>query len=218
MTTATAVDVAADVAALFKASRGKVVLLDVPELLFASVDGRGAPGDESFAQAVGGLYTIAYGVRFALRDKGVDEKVSALEALWWTADPAADFAAALAAGGFSDQAKDGWSWRAMIRLPWAASDDVLTAARAQAVRRHPEVEPALAAVHVGPWREGLCVQTMHVGPYAAELPTVVLMHDFIAQHGLRAVGHHHEVYLGDPRRTAPDRLRTILRQPVGRVA
>lgn len=208
---------AIDVAALFKAPRGKVQVLDVPELLFAAVDGHGAPGDESFAAAVQGLSTVAYGVRFALKDKGVNEKVSALEALWWTPDPAADFAQAVAAGGFSEQAKSTWSWRAMIRLPWEA-DAVVGAVKQQALKRHPESAAALDLVEVKPWCEGLCVQTMHVGPYAAELPTVELMHAFIADNGYRAVGHHHEIYFGDPRRSAPDRLRTILRQPVERVA
>lgn len=210
----TTITTGADVRTLFKAARGKVAVLDVPELLFAAVDGHGAPGDEAFSQAIGALYATAYGVRFALKDKGIDEKVSALEALWWTADPAADFAAAVARGGFSDAAKTDWSWRALIRLPWAADRDVIAAVKAAAIKRHPESAAGLDTVTVAAWREGLSVQTLHVGPYADELPTVQLIHDFIAEHGYRAVGHHHEIYLGDPRRSAPDKLRTILRQPV----
>ncbi|HET7416886.1 MAG TPA: GyrI-like domain-containing protein [Solirubrobacterales bacterium] len=204
---------ASDVAALYTARRGTVALVEVPELLYCAVDGHGAPGDAAFAEAVRGVYTIAYGVRFARRDAGEDEKVSALEALWTSPDPAGDFAAAVSAGGFSAADMARWSWRVLLRLPDGA-EDLLEAVRAEAVRRHPEVAPTVAAVRIERWREGLAVQTLHVGPYADELPTVRLLHDFIAAHGYVPAGPHHEIYLGDPRRTAPERLRTILRQPV----
>jgi hypothetical protein len=203
---------------LYKAGHGKVELIDVGELLFAAVDGCGAPADTAFAQAVSGLYTVAYGVRFALRDQGVDEKVSALEAVWTMPDAPHAFEKALERGGFDESEKGGWSWRAMIRLPWAADASVIASVKRQALRRHPDLGDALAGVQVAPWREGLCVQTLHVGPYSDELPTVALLHRFISDHGYVPVGSHHEIYLSDPRRCAERKLRTILRQPISRAA
>jgi hypothetical protein len=198
---------------LYQAKRGQVTVLDVPEMLFATVDGQGPPAGTAFQQAVPALYGIAYGVRFALRGQGTGEKVSPLEALWWTQDPAASFAAALAAGGFTAEDMGGWCWRALIRLPSAART-AAEEARREAGRRHPEHAAALAQVRIEPWREGLSAQTLHVGPYADELPTVRMLHEYIATTGYRVTGRHHEIYLGDPRRSAPERLRTILRQPV----
>ncbi|HET6809435.1 MAG TPA: GyrI-like domain-containing protein [Acidimicrobiales bacterium] len=207
---------AADVAPLYRARAGRVDLVEVPELAFAGVDGSGAPGGPAFARALGALYPVAYGIRFSLRKRGVDERVSPLEALWWTPHSADDFAAAVSGGGYSEEEKAAWSWRALIRLPAATDDTLIAEVKAQAAARRPEGAEALEEVRFFPWREGLSVQTLHVGPYSAELPTVQLLHDFIAGHGLAATGHHHEIYLGDPRRCAPERLRTILRQPVAR--
>ena len=201
---------------LLRARRGRVDLVDVPAYLFASVEGSGAPGGDEFRSALGSLYTIAYGIHFAIADRAAREKVSPLEALWWTADPAGDFRRAVDAGGFTPADQAGWSWRALIRLPDGTSGEAFERVHQAGAERHPELAGGLATVEFGPWTEGLCVQTLHVGPYSEELPTVQLMHDFIDTHGYRPTGRHHEIYLGDPRRSAPDRLKTILRQPVER--
>lgn len=203
-----------DVRALYTARAGSVTVIDVPELLFASVEGSGAPSAGGFQRAVPLLYTLAYGVRFAARARGVDERVSPLEALWWSAHPERDFMDALARGGYTAAEQESWSWRAMIRLPWAAEGELAATVRADAARRHPELRDGLETVRIDRWREGLCVQTLHVGPYAAEPATVKLMHEHIDARGYQAAGHHHEIYLGDPRRSAPEKLRTILRQPI----
>jgi len=205
---------AADPTVGYRATKGEVSLVEVPELLFASVDGHGAPGGAEFKCALGALYPIAYGVRFALRERGIDERVAPLEALWWTETPLVDFKGALERGGYAPADMDRWFWRAMLRLPRATDKVTLDSVRTAAIRRRPDSASTLESVAIGPWQEGLCVQTLHVGPYSAELPTVQLLHSFIASHGYRAVGRHHEIYLGDPRRAAPERLRTILRQPV----
>lgn len=203
-----------DVAHLYRARRGVVDVVEVPELLFVSVEGSGPPAGPAFAEALGSLYPVAYGVRFALRAAGIDEKVSPLEALWWTEDPAGDFGRALATGGYGEADKERWRWRALIRLPSATSGD-LVAHVEDAVRAHrPELGGPLSRVRFGPWREGRSAQTLHVGPYAEELATVELLHRALADAGYRPAGRHHEIYLGDPRRSAPERLRTILRQPV----
>lgn len=206
----------AEPAALYRARRGRVDVVDVPEYPFVSVDGHGAPGGAEFVSALAALYPIAYGICFTLRASGIDEKVSPLEALWWTADPAADYAAALARGGYGEADKAGWSWRTMIRLPDAADAGMVARVRAEAALRHPESGAGLERVRFRRWREGLCAQTLHVGPYSAELATVELLHRFVVDAGYRATGRHHEIYLGDPRRCAPERLRTILRQRIVR--
>jgi hypothetical protein len=184
----------------------------VPELLFASVDGAGAPAGDGFQQALHVLYAVSYGVHFALKKHGVESHVHPLEACWTTADPAGSFAAALARGGFAGGDMDAWTWTAMIRQPDGTPDE-LVAEVVEAAGRRGDV-PGLDRLQVGLWREGLCAQLLHVGPYADELPSVQRLHEFIVVSGLRPVGRHHEIYLGDPRRAAPEKLRTILRQPV----
>ena len=203
-----------DTSKLYRAKRGVIDIVEVPELVFASVDGEGPPGGPAFGEALGALYPTAYGIHFALKARGVDERVSPLEALWWTDDPAGDFADARSKGGYGERDMERWRWRALIRLP-AGTDEALFRQVEHGIgQKHPELAEALTRVRFGPWREGTCAQTLHVGPYAEELSTVELLHDALEGAGFRATGRHHEIYLGDPRRCAPERLRTILRQPV----
>lgn len=204
-----------DVSSLYRARRGVVDIVEVPELLFASVDGEGPPEGPSFGEAIGALYPIAYGVHFAVKARGTTEtvKVAPLEALWWTDDAAGDFTRALAGGGYGEADRYRWRWRALIRLP-AVDDELVAQVRRGTLERHPELSEAVGRVRIAAWREGTCAQTLHVGPYAEELTTVELLHRALEGAGFRPVGRHHEIYLGDPRRCAPERLRTILRQPV----
>ena len=185
---------------LYRASNGRVDVVDVPDMLFAAVDGEGSPEGTAFQSAIGALFSLAYGVRFALRSRGVNEKVAPLEGLWSPEEMHSDSA--------------NWSWRLMIRLPDATDESLEHEVRAEVARRHPERASALDRVTVARWHEGLVVQTLHVGPYATEPATIELLRAYIAAHGYQASGRHHEIYLGDPRRCAPERLRTILRQPV----
>jgi hypothetical protein len=212
MTTATR----ADFASLYRARRGQVDFVDVPGAAFVVVDGAGEPGGADFATALSALYPVAYGVRFALRDRGVDEKVSPLEALWWSAHPADDFAAAVAAGTFNAGQMRDWRWQAMTRVPDAADEAFVVHVARVAEQRHPELAPAINRVRYLHWTEGRAAQTLHIGPYAEELSTVQILHAGIAAEGFRPRGRHHEIYLSDPRRCAPERLRTILRQPFER--
>ncbi|HYU56616.1 MAG TPA: GyrI-like domain-containing protein [Actinomycetota bacterium] len=179
------------------------VLVTVPEMTFLMVDGTGDPNGEAFGEAVGALYGMSYTVKFAVRgDEGIDVPVMPLEALWWMAD-----------GPALDPARRGdWRWTAMIAQPTLATPAMVEAARDRVARKRPC--PALEAVRLETFDEGRCAQVMHVGPYADEPATIAALHAFIAEQGLRPYGRHHEIYLGDPRRTRPDRLRTILRQPV----
>ena len=193
--------------AAYTARRGTFAVLEVPPLQHLAVDGRGDPNTSAaYREAVAALYRVAYTIKFLGRDLGRDHVVMPLEALWWSDDPTA-FTTARDLGR--------WEWTIMIVVPdWVTSDHLETA-RAAAARK--AVGPALDAVRLQPLAEGLCVQTLHVGPYDAEGPVLEEMHrTFIPGAGLRMTGKHHEIYLNDARRTDPARLRTILRQPVVR--
>jgi hypothetical protein len=177
--------------------------VDVPELPFLMIDGHGDPNTApAYAAAVQALYSLAYTIRFALRRNAVDVRVMPLEGQWWTPDMRT----------FSTDDKSQWNWTMMIVVPPQATDRVVEDARAAAARRHPSAP--LDRVRLERFTEGRCAQILHVGPYSAEGPTVAELHAFIADHGCALSGRHHEIYLGDPRRAAPEKLRTIVRQPV----
>ena len=192
-----------------RAPRDRIRLVTIPERRFVMIDGSGPPGGEVFEARVPGLYGLAYPVRFALKRRGVEVKVGPLEGLWWTSDGVVDLDAIF---GKDRGDRETWQWTLMIGLPDEATDAELQEHLAAA---RTKLDPALApTLRVERFEDGPCAQTMHVGPYADEHPTIELLHAGIAEAGLRVRGRHHEIYLGDPRRSAPERLRTILRQPV----
>ncbi|REJ07360.1 hypothetical protein DY023_03950 [Microbacterium bovistercoris] len=191
----------------YRAARGRVDLITVPPLSFLMVDGHGDPNTApEYRDAVGALYPLAYKLKFfSKRELGRDHTVMPLEALW-TADDMDVFTSA--------RDKSRWDWTAMIMVP-----DWITAEHVEAAREtaRASATDALDAVRFEIYDEGLSVQTLHVGPYDAEAPVLDELHNlFIPENGLRMTGRHHEIYLGDPRRSAPEKLRTILRQPVER--
>ena len=201
-------------AELLRARAGRVDVVDVPEFVFASVQGGGSPQDPSFAAGIAALYPIAYGVRFALRGRARPEKVAPLEALWWSTSASHQASGSTWIDLATVTPPAAWNWQLQIRLPDAATMSLVEEVRQDAARRHPEHARQLERVEIGSWREGLAAQVLHVGPYGAESETVRLLMEFIATHGYRPSGRHHEIYLSDPRRCAPERLRTLLRQPI----
>jgi len=187
----------------YAARRGRIDLIDVPPLRYLAADAVGAPDDDSFMSAVEALYPFAYALKFASKiDRGRDYVVPPLEALWWADDMAAFT---------SERDPSQWLSTAMILVPEWIDDELLEAARAKAGTK--VAADQLARVRVETLEEGRCAQTLHVGPFSEEGPVIEAMHRAIADAGLQLAGKHHEIYLGDPRRTAPERLRTILRQP-----
>jgi hypothetical protein len=171
------------------------------------IDGRGDPNTApAYADAVQALYSVAYTIRFALkrRPDAVDAPVMPLEGLWWMPDMAT----------FSTEDKSQWNWTMMIVVPEQVTAQVVEGARSAAATKKPLA--SLGRVRRERYAEGRCAQVLHVGPYSAEGPTVAALHGFIAEHGYVLAGKHHEIYLGDPRRSAPEKLRTIVRQPVAR--
>jgi len=183
---------------------GKFVTVEVPEFSFAMIDGEGDPNTApAYASAVRWLFTLSYALKFASRAEGRDYGVAPLEGLWWS-DDFEDFVA---------RRKDRWSWTMMIMQPdWITSAQFAKARDKAAAKIG---EPVPASLRLERVAEGVSVQTMHVGPYDAEGPVIARLHqEFLPANRLVENGHHHEIYLGDPRRSAPEKLRTVLRQPV----
>ncbi len=190
--------------------KSKPSIIDVPEMNFIMVDGKGNPNGKEYQKAVELLYGLAYTIKMSYKgDKNIegyfDFVVPPLEGLWWVEDDRFDL---------SD--KDNWVWTAMIRQPEFVTEEVFQWAIGSLKKKKPELQVANA--YLGKFNEGLCVQMMHIGPYADEPETVKIMHDFMKESNLKdetgKVRKHHEIYLSDPRRTTPSKLKTIVRHPV----
>jgi len=181
------------------------VLIDVPAFAYIAVDGHGDPNTSSeYSAAIEALYAVAYTIKFISKNAlGRDLVVAPLEGLWRASDMST----------FATRDKDRWDWTMMIVQPdWITSDIVEQARRAVGSKKDLS---ALEKLHSFTLAEGRSVQIMHVGPYDDEGPTLGRLHDeFMPEHGLAFNGDHHEIYLSDARKTAPAKLRTILRQPV----
>jgi hypothetical protein len=188
----------------YTARVGKPALVEVPPRPHLMIDGEGNPGtSQEYADAVAALYPLAYGLRAAIKKStGDGYTVMPLQGLWWVDDMSK----------FSVDDKDSWKWTMMICQP-----DLVTEELAAGVMPAVIAKKELAVGHkvrLEMFGDGLAAQVMHVGPYSAEAPTIQLLHDFIVDEGLGRVGKHHEIYLGDPRKSDPAKLRTIIRQPV----
>ncbi|QTX05606.1 GyrI-like domain-containing protein [Agromyces archimandritae] len=202
-----AFDATKDLREFYTARAGRFDLVVVPELPFLMLDGHGDPNTEpAYAAAVQGLYALSYRLKFTVkRELGRDAKVAPLEGLWSAADPRA----------FAARDTSAWDWTLMILQPPWITAELVDAARPAAA----EKAPAAASARFETLTEGLSVQTLHRGPYDEEGPVLAELHEeFMPEHGLAFNGPHHEIYFGDPRRQAPERMRTILRQPVARTA
>jgi hypothetical protein len=196
----------ADRAAEFRGKSGVVRFLELPPRRFVMIDGEGPPGPEAFAPRMPGLYTTAYKLRFGLKDRGVIEKVGPLEGLWWTSDGIFDLDWLL------EGARDTWRWTLMIALADEATVDEVEGALAGG---RAKLQSAFAPnLRVETFEEGRVAQLLHLGPYAEEKASIERLHAAIADAGLEPRGRHHELYMGNPVTSAPERLKTILRQPV----
>ncbi|WP_328418788.1 GyrI-like domain-containing protein [Micromonospora sp. NBC_00389] len=190
----------------YQARRGQFRIVDVPDMQYLMIDGHGDPNTSpAFTDAVEALYPVAYKLKFASkRNLGRDYVVPPLEGLWW-ADDMDSFTAG--------RDKSRWDWTLMIMAPDWINQDMVTAAMEQAGARN---RPArLDDTRLETLSEGRCVQTLHIGSFDEEAEVLAhLHHKFVPGNGLRMVGRHHEIYLSDFRKVAPDKQRTILRQPV----
>lgn len=175
----------------------------VPAMTYLMIDGTGDPDGPVYAAAVGALYPVAYGIKFAMKALGQDFVVPPLEALWFADDPSV----------FVTGQRDQWAWRAMIRVPDGVAPDLLSAAMDRASAKADA--GALSGLRMGVHTDGDAFQTLHVGPYSAEGPILADLHDRVMPAAGVTFGQpHHEIYLSDPRRVAPEKLKTLIRQPV----
>lgn len=189
----------------YRARSGVFDEVEVPELRYLMIDGQGDPNTSpEYTAALEALYPVAYKLKFASRrELGRDYVVPPLEGLWWS-DDMASFTTA--------RDKSRWRWTLMLMVPdWLGRNAFDGAVAAASGKGAPE---RIGDVRFESLGEGRCVQTLHLGSYDDEGPVLEAMHAHIAASGLRMTGRHHEIYLSDPRRTAPEKLRTILRQPV----
>jgi hypothetical protein len=185
--------------------------VDVPPLHYLMIDGAGNPNTApDFQDAMLALYGLSYTLKFGVKlgkygQKKYDYPVMALEGLWWMDDM----------HEFSLERKDDWKWTLMILQPDIITPDLVELARLDLIKKKNPV--AAPRVRLECYHEGLSVQILYLGPFAAEGPTIQRLHDFIHESGHQLRGKHHEIYLSDPRRTAPEKLRTVIRQPMRKV-
>jgi hypothetical protein len=207
-------DLKRDLKAFYQPSAKKIEVIDVPRFNFLMIGGAIEPGmapDNSplFNENMQALYSAAYTLKFMLKKRDVDPidyPVMALEGLWDVQD-----------GNFDINVKDNWVYTLMILVPDMITQEIFEEALAQ-MRKKKEDQPGLARLRLDSFEEGLCVQAMHIGPYATEPETLEKMQAFMQENGYTDLvgrgGKHHEIYMGDPRRAAPEKLKTILRHPV----
>ena len=190
---------------LYTASAKKVALVDVPKLKFLMVDGAGDPNTNPlFQQAMETLFSVAYTLKFTLKrgPEKLDWSMMAPEGLWWT--EGADL--------LDTANKASWKWTLMMTLP-----GFVTAAMVREAKKAVKEKKSLARVddiRLEAFREGPCVQILHIGPYSEEGPTIEKLRQFAAENGYALAGEHHEIYFSDPRRVKPEKWRTIVRLPV----
>lgn len=194
---------------LYQPSAKAFSLVEVPEMQFLMVDGHGDPNTaQSYTEAVEGLYGVAYPLKFmSKKELGRDYTVPPLEGLWW-ADEVESFSSA--------RDKSRWDWTMMIMLPDWIDQEMFEAGVAQAGEK--KDLPALPLLRLESYHEGLSAQILYFGPYDGEGPTIAKMHhEFMPANQCEPRGKHHEIYLSDPRRTAPEKLKTVIRQPVRKI-
>ena len=190
---------------LYSPPKGKFSIVDVPAMNFLMVDGVGYPvGNPSYEQALEALYGISYGLKFASKSLGKDYVVPPLEGLWWMEDMSQ----------FSIEKKDEWKWTMMIMQPEWVTRDLLDAEISDVAQK--KDLQSMDKLRFEIYHEGLSVQTFYVGPYSEEGPTIASMHSFVEKEGYLLRGKHHEIYLNDARKTAPEKLKTVIRQPISK--
>lgn len=190
---------------LYKPSAKKVNIVEVPKWNYLMVDGEGNPNtSQSFQDAIEVLYPLSYALKFMIKKEkiGIDYGVLPLEGLWWADDMSS----------FSVNDKDDWKWTLMIMQPDVITKELVKEAIEQVKNKKNPV--SLPLVRFESFEEGKAAQIMHIGPFSEEGPTIEKVHSFIEENGSLRRGKHHEIYLSDIRRAAPEKWKTIIRQPM----
>lgn len=199
------IDLKKELQHLYKPSPKQVVEVEVPRMNFLMIDGKGDPNtSQEYADAIEALFSVSYTLKFMIKKGGmeIDYGVMPLEGLWWAEDMSA----------FATGDKSQWLWTAMIVQPDFISGDLVAEAVDQVQQK--KDPPALPLMRFEAFEEGLSAQTMHIGPFSEEGPTIERVHDFIAERGFERCGKHHEIYLSDVRRADPAKWKTVVRQPM----
>jgi hypothetical protein len=199
------VDIKKELKHLYNSSTKDFTIVDVPEMNFLMIDGTGDPNTaQDYKDAVEALYSVAYTLKFIVKrgESRIDYGVMPLEGLWWVDDMSQ----------FRETRKDLWKWTSMIMQPKYINKDMFNEACEQ-VRKKKNL-PGLSKMRFVDFYEGSAAQIMYIGPYSSEGPTIKRLHEYIEENGYELSGKHHEIYLGDPRRSAPEKLKTIIRQPM----
>ncbi len=189
---------------LYEPSYRAFSVVDVPPMNFIMIDGQGNPNTSvEYAESLQALYTAAYTLKFKIKKElAVDYPVMASEGLWWMDDMRE----------FSLARKDDWKWTMMIMQPEIVTQQLFADTVAEAMKK--KGQAALLKLRLEQYHEGLAAQIMYFGSYADEGPTISRLHQFIKESGCLRSGKHHEIYMNDPRRTAPEKIRTVIRQPM----
>lgn len=189
---------------LYNPSAKEVTAVDVPKMKFLMIDGEGDPGKaKSYQEAIEALFSLSYALKFKIKkSRGVDYGVMPLEGLWWANDM----------DDFTNDNRDNWKWTAMIMQPEFVMKEMVKETIEEVAKK--KNLPALALVRFEDYDEGLAAQVMHIGPFSEEGPNIQRIHKYIEENGHKLRGKHHEIYLSDYRKTAPEKLRTVIRQPM----
>jgi len=189
---------------LYNPGASKVVTVEVPEMNFLKIDGQGDPNTSTaYKNAVEALYSLSYALKFAIK-KGplaIDYGVLPLEGLWWADDMEQ----------FEQIPKSEWKWTAMIMQPEMVTETLVQEVM-ETVKKKKDL-PALEQLRFEPYQEGRAAQILHIGPFSEEGPTIQKVQEYIRELGYTQKGKHHEIYLSDIRRAAPEKWKTIIRQP-----
>jgi hypothetical protein len=203
----TKIDLKKELMELYNPPAAKISVIEVPAMNFVMIDGAGDPNkSQEYQDAVEALYSISYAIKFMVKkEKSIDYGVMPLEGLWWADDMTR----------FTINNKDIWKWIAMIMQPEYVSEELFNQALGQVEKK--KSLPSLSKARFQSFQEGLSVQTMYIGPFTEEGPTIKKLHNYIRDNGYVFDGvaqKHHEIYLSDFRKTAPEKLKTVIRQPV----
>jgi hypothetical protein len=197
------VDLKKELKSLYNPTAKEVTAIDVPAMNFLAIDGEGSPASQQYREAVEALFSVSYQLKFMVKKgRGIDYAVMPLEGLWWVDDMAQ----------YASKSRDEWKWTAMIMQPkYVTAEDVKQAIEQTGKKKN---LPALPKLRFESFQEGKAAQIMYTGPFADEGPTIQKIHSYIQKSNHALSGKHHEIYLNDPSRTAPEKLKTILRQPM----
>jgi hypothetical protein len=199
------IDLLKNMKGFFTASSKEINFLEVPKLVYLMIDGHGDPNtNQLYKDALQALYSLAYSIKFDIKkgQQHIDTKVMPLEGLWWVEDMRE----------FSVEKKADWDWTMMILQPEMVTQEIFEENKRQVLKK--KGLTLVEKIHLDAYKEGLCAQILHLGPYIKEGPTIVQLHAAIHEKGYQLRGRHHEIYLNTPLRTEPEKLKTIIRQPI----